>query len=284
MKTIIIAYIPVLHKGYFNFLFDNLIYSNTIYLIGDEILENFLPEFDYLKRKDSIRALPPKMTIKAIEEWFPFASVEVLNQKIIRALIDPPLKIIAPSEDISRAIIDRYFKEKEAIFMPIFLRWHRDNVEEKKKVEVHRIISLSDFEKEIMEKIIQESQKSFDWWRQTSAAVIKNGEIIIMAHNQHLPDPQMPSVFGDPRSIFKRGIHIELSTAEHAEATVIAEAAKRGIALLGTDIFITDFPCPPCAKLIARTGIKKCYFHQGYAVLDGQEILKYKGVELVLVE
>lgn len=286
MKTIIIAYIPVLHKGYFNFLLDNLIHSNTIYLVGDEMLENFLPEFDYIKRKDAIRALPPQMTRKAIESWFPIAAVQVLNHELACALskADQPLKIITPNEDISRAIIEKYFKGGKISFEPIFLRWHRDNAKEKKEMKVYRTISLSDFEKEVMNKTLQESQKSFDWWRQTAAAIVKNGEIVIMAHNKHFPDPQMPYAFGDPRSIFKKGIHIELSTAEHAEAAVIAEAAKKGISLGGADIFSTDFPCPPCAKLIAQSGIKKCYFSRGYAVLDGQDILQYSGVELVLVE
>jgi dCMP deaminase len=48
-------------------------------------------------------------------------------------------------------------------------------------------------------------------------------------------------------------------------------------------MFVTDFPCPPCAKLIAGAGIAKLYFVEGYAVLDGQDVLEAAGVEIVQV-
>jgi dCMP deaminase len=49
-------------------------------------------------------------------------------------------------------------------------------------------------------------------------------------------------------------------------------------------MYVTDFPCPPCAKLIAGAGIAKLYFRSGYAVLDGQEVLEAAGVELLKVD
>jgi dCMP deaminase len=46
-------------------------------------------------------------------------------------------------------------------------------------------------------------------------------------------------------------------------------------------MYVTDFPCPPCAKLIAAAGISRLYFREGYAVLDGQDVLDAAGVEVV---
>ena len=46
-------------------------------------------------------------------------------------------------------------------------------------------------------------------------------------------------------------------------------------------MYVTDFPCPPCAKLIAGAGIAKLCFREGYAVLDGQDVLEAAGVEIV---
>ena len=37
----------------------------------------------------------------------------------------------------------------------------------------------------------------------------------------------------------------------HAEARLIAAAAREGRATAGAVLYVTDFPCPPCAKLIA---------------------------------
>ncbi len=46
---------------------------------------------------------------------------------------------------------------------------------------------------------------------------------------------------------------------------------------------MTDFPCPPCAKLLAGAGVARVYYRSGYAVLDGEQVLRDAGVELVRV-
>jgi dCMP deaminase len=78
-------------------------------------------------------------------------------------------------------------------------------------------------------------------------------------------------------------VHLELSTAIHAEASLIAQAAREGISTKAAVLYVTDFPCPPCAKLIAGAGIAKLYFRTGYAVLDGEGVLAAAGVEVVQV-
>ena len=88
---------------------------------------------------------------------------------------------------------------------------------------------------------------------------------------------------GDPRANFYKGVGLELSTATHAEARLIAQAACDGDATRGAVLYVTDFPCPPCAKLIAAAGIERLYYREGYAVLDGQDVLEGAGVEIVRV-
>ena len=50
----------------------------------------------------------------------------------------------------------------------------------------------------------------------------------------------------------------------------------------GSD-FVPPPACPPCAKLIAGAGVAKLYFREGYAVLDGEDVLEAAGVEVVRV-
>jgi dCMP deaminase len=76
-------------------------------------------------------------------------------------------------------------------------------------------------------------------------------------------------------------VNLELSTAVHAEARLIAEAARDGVATRGAVMYVTDFPCPPCAKLIAGAGVARLYFRTGYAVLDGEDVLRAAGVEVL---
>ena len=64
-------------------------------------------------------------------------------------------------------------------------------------------------------------------------------------------------MFGDPRSNFDAGKNIELSKFIHAEASLIAQAAKQGAKLEGASIYVTTFPCPVCARLVATAGLRK---------------------------
>ena len=75
-----------------------------------------------------------------------------------------------------------------------------------------------------------------------------------------------------------------MCSSDLAEAGMIAEAAKKGVSLEGTEMYVTDFPCPVCAKQIAYSGVKKLYYTKGYSVLDGERILKDNGVRIIQVK
>jgi dCMP deaminase len=106
---------------------------------------------------------------------------------------------------------------------------------------------------------------------------------IASAVNEHNPHPLSAYAVGDPRANFSQGVHLELSTATHAEARLIAQAARDGVSTKSAVMYVTDFPCPPCAKLIAAAGIAKLYFRTGYAVLDGEDVLAAAGIEVIQV-
>jgi deoxycytidylate deaminase len=79
-------------------------------------------------------------------------------------------------------------------------------------------------------------------------------------------------------------VRADLSTAIHAEAAVVAAAARDGVPLGGADLYVTTFPCPACARLIAESGFRRCYFSGAYSVLDGDAVLRAAGVELLWVD
>ena len=282
-NKVAIAYIPALHKGYLNF-FDELKKLNIekLYLVGDSILEKH-EELDYLNRKDRLRAIGSdvaKKTIEAITEL----SIQELVGDDVKEIQEEECEIVTPREDIGKFIVEEYFNENKIEYIDIFLRWHRDNTGETKAVESHKTVALSEFQKEVFKDVINEASDAVDWWRQVGAALVKDGEILFVTHNEHMPEKELPGIIGDSRSLFKRGININYVTSAHAEVVAIGEAAKRGISTEGAELFVTDFPCPYCARLIAKSGIKKLYFIKGYAVLEGDEFLKGEGVEIYKVE
>ena len=48
----------------------------------------------------------------------------------------------------------------------------------------------------------------------------------------------------------------------HAEANAIVQAARNGVQIDNTEIFITASPCYDCFKMIANAGIKIIYYSE----------------------
>ena len=69
-----------------------------------------------------------------------------------------------------------------------------------------------------------------------------------------------------------------LSTTLHAEANAIAYAAKDGIALRDTTMYITTSPCVECSKLIIQAGITKVIYLDTYKDTSGLDFLILSGI------
>jgi dCMP deaminase len=278
---IAVCYIPIIHSGYRNFISTCEERGvDTIFLVDLDFLKTE-EKFDYLVRKNSVYALQAQ-EIKAALQQYTKIPIVILNDETLSLLHSSTDEVLMPKEDLSTYIAEKYLVGRDITHENVFLRWNRENVEETKEPVTNKI-EISDFIKSVFHQVLEESTKTADWWRSVGAALVKDGELITLAHNQHMPHEQMPNIYGDTRALFKKGVNINYVTSAHAEVGVIAEAAKQGISSAGAELFVTDFPCPYCARLIAKAGVKKVYFLKGYAVLEGDEFLKGEGVELIQV-
>ncbi|MBT5069546.1 MAG: dCMP deaminase family protein [Candidatus Marinimicrobia bacterium] len=70
----------------------------------------------------------------------------------------------------------------------------------------------------------------------------------------------------------------------HAEANAIVQAAKNGVSVNGSEIYVTASPCYNCFKLIANSGIKTIYFDEFYRDERIINHAKESGVELVEID
>ncbi|TSC59741.1 MAG: dCMP deaminase [Parcubacteria group bacterium LiPW_15] len=271
----VVSYIPAIHRGYLDFFKK---YPGTLYVLGpDFVLETPRMERD-------IRALTPLEIKDAVGGLNIFSKIIILDRATLPGLLADPNPIIAPDEDVNRQFFETYLPDKKITLVPVFLRWDKQISTKEFEVPPDRIISESDFDTEMIGSAFKEATKSPDWWRQIGGVIVKDGKPILFGHNRPLPSEYTLNAFGDPRSNFDAGINIELSKFIHAEAGLIAEAAKKGIALEGSSIYTSTFPCPACAKSIAAAGIKKVYYSKGYSLLDAEDILKSVGAEIILVK
>lgn len=273
----ILAFVPVLHEGYRRF-FEKHKEGATLYILGPELIS----EHEYLAKE--IRMLDPSLMQKSIQALDIFNEVKVANRQSLEEIRDSSALLVVPREDIMEDLVKKYFSDKRVTFDSIFLRWDKHNTVAEKPVSPDQKISSKEFDKEMLRLAETEAKKSSDFWRHVGSIIVKDGEVIITTHNEHVPSEHMPYVNGDPRNNFHKGVRLELSTSVHSEAGAIAEAARQGISLEGASLYVSTFPCPPCAKLVAYSGIKKIFYRSGYGVLDGEDIFKSQGVEIVFVE
>lgn len=272
-KKILIIYIPVIHKGYLDFLRKNAKRISCVYLINKELLENlseFEPDIAYLESNE----------VRSFLETFGIQNISILSADNIKEIKNNNLILI--NDEISRNLYNKYFKKKKVDWVSVFLRWDKDKILCSKPLD-NILISDNDFDIKMIKETIKESEKSSEWWRRIGAVLVKNKRILIKANNKDIPSDHTPYQFGEPRDFFKPGERQDIASTIHAEQKIIAYAAKEGISVANSSIYVNTFPCPVCAKIIACSGIKSLYFAEGGSNFDARKVLESAGVKLVHV-
>lgn len=303
----LIAFVPVLHKGYID-LFKK--YPGELGILGTDVIA------DFTSLTRDCRVVDPEVMKLAIESLGIFSSVRILSKSdlasvawgpvasdpvgaqtdgaVLRATGGLPrrhpvlpslesVQIIMPDEDVSHELAKQYFDDR-VTFESIFLRWDGMRTLRENIIAPNRKITSGEFARSMMNTAITASMKSSDWWRQVGTVIVKNETIVAISYNKHLPTDHHLDIEGDPRTNFNAGERIDLTTAIHSEALAVAQSAKNGTSLNGAEAFVTTFPCPNCARLLAESGIRTVYYQKGYSLLDAEEIFKAYGVEVVLVD
>lgn len=269
----LVAYVPALHAGYMD-LFERH-KDKPLYVVDQDILAE-LPDL----RKD-VRALEPAKARLMVERLKIFRTVALLGKASITHLVEQ--RLVMPDDDVSEHLEENYVGDRFIRKEPTFLRWDRKAVYARELIEPDMSLPSDQIDEQIINTLEQEKNRSSDWWRRVGAVVrTKQGQIT--SHNRHLPTAHTPHIDGDPRMYGSRGENRDATTAIHAEADIVAEAARRGVSLEESELYVSTFPCPSCAKLIAQSGIKTVYFFEGYAMVDGAKALRDRGVELISVE
>ncbi|HID92736.1 MAG TPA: cytidine deaminase [bacterium (Candidatus Stahlbacteria)] len=76
----------------------------------------------------------------------------------------------------------------------------------------------------------------------------------------------------------------ELCRAVHAEQNAIIQAAKLGINIDGATLYVTNYPCFICAKMLINAGIKKIVYKEGYPDKWAKNILEEAKIKVVKFE
>ena len=270
---IIIGTFSVIHKGYLDII--DKYPTADIFVLGPDLSK------DLYKLELDLRQMP-------------FAKVKMLLANLgknVTELTKANLKTALASDQIiliSDNVIDEFKKKYLTPSAKIieengFFYHQADNVYKTTEDKPDTIISTDQADINYIKKAQELAKSSGCFWRQIASVIVKDNKQIYQAYNQMLPNNDECYKIGCIRDNLQPGIQTEVCSAVHSEANCIAQAAKDGTSLKDTSIYVTTFPCPSCAKLIALSGIKKCFYNQGWANFDGERVMTAASVKIIKV-
>jgi len=94
---------------------------------------------------------------------------------------------------------------------------------------------------------------------------VKGSKVLVKATNDWHPEANCSKI-GCIRNILKieSGTRREICYGLCAEQWCLAEAAKQGISVKGSTVYVTKHPCRTCESLLAEAGIKRVVYQEGY--------------------
>lgn len=70
----------------------------------------------------------------------------------------------------------------------------------------------------------------------------------------------------------------------HAELSCILKAAREGVSVVGSTLYVTMSCCVRCSEMIAAAGVKRVVYESEYRLTDGVQNLKKLNLEVVKYE
>ena len=272
---VLFAYIPVVHSGTLAFLDEHR--DMPVWILDNEWGKT---EYVYLER--DMRALSAHDIEKELKAHG-VERVRVVDGAKLQEAAPSLTEIVAPHDEAVSFFLEKYCPSVPVTYKNVFLRWTKQISTTEFVVPPDRTISREAFDREVMIRLNQIKDQSPDWWRQIAGALVKNGEVVETAFNTHHPSAHALTINGDPRSNLDAGQGPGIYTSIHAEASLVAQCAQKGVSVEGSDVYVTTFPCPSCARLLVEAGVQRVFYEKGYSLLDAETILKNAGIEIILV-
>lgn len=74
---------------------------------------------------------------------------------------------------------------------------------------------------------------------------------------------------------------VTLPSVIHAELNCLLKAAREGVSVIDSVLYVTLSPCEPCAAMLLQAGVRKIIFKDEYRNNSGINYLKKYGKEVI---
>ena len=270
---------PVLHEGYNRLFAKHAPHGTEVLLLGDGFRTR------YRELAKDVRALSAVRVGAFLRSAEPGWQLRIVEPSDVTSAVHEGSRLGVPRDPTLERVIEDFGladRARRVVALDVSMRWHSQSAlavdtapadMTTNDEQAQRFLALAE----------RAAAASEDWWRRVGAVALRDGEVLLTATNEHLPSNRELYYEGDPRAQFRRGEHTDLSTAIHAEAALVARAAAQGLRLQGSQLYVTTFPCPNCARLISQSGFSCVFFRDGYSQLNGAAVLQAAGISLVRV-
>ncbi len=272
---IIIGTFAIIHRGYLDIL-DK--YRDASIFIVSENLARKLYKLEIDLRKMPIGEVQNILTALGRKAY-------ILDEDII-GIINNEEQIVLIDDNVTEELKNKFLHNHPNLIIENGFFYHpSDKVYSTQANNLNLVKNYTEQDVNYMKQAQILASESGCFWRQVASIIVKDNKIIYSAFNEMLPNKDECYKIGCIRDDLKPGEKTaELCSAIHSEANCIAQAAKDGKSLSGASLYVTTFPCPACAKLIAISGIKKCFYNTGWANFDGERIMQAAGVEIIKID
>ncbi len=134
---------------------------------------------------------------------------------------------------------------------------------------------MDKFDTLYMDMAVRVSKMSYAIRKKVGAILVKDNNIISFGWNG------TPSNFDNKCEDENNNTIPELI---HAEFNIIAKAAKMGICINNSTLYVTLSPCFECSKLLIQSGIKKIIYLEKYRINEAIAFLKKANIEVIRYE
>jgi len=166
-----------------------------------------------------------------------------------------------------------------------------NEVEAKKyEVKIKKKMKLEEFaaqigqkfsDQELMKLAERAAQHSFDWTFQTGAVLARDGVLLAVAHNRVVPYETFSFHHGASKEKqLAPPQDLNYFDTNHAEVELVLKANLQQINLANTTLYINLMPCPICARMLARSPIKKVVYQLDHSDGYAFKLLKAAGKEV----
>ena len=120
--------------------------------------------------------------------------------------------------------------------------------------------------------------------RHVGAVIVKDKRILTTGYNGAPGGLKSCAERGESLRRLKNlasGTMQEVCYAVHAEQNAIIQAAKLGVSLEGSIMYVTHQPCVICTRMIINSGVKKVIYKNGYPDDFALDLFSQSDVQLI---